>query len=253
MRVKCRGLIGALAAVLLSASIAGAAEVKLISVGGVKGALDKIIADYTKATGNTVVYTVASPLAVSQKLAAGEVYDVVVQSARAMDDYAKLDGLNGATRTRVARGGIGMAVRPEAPVPDIATPAAFKTVLIDAKSIAMTGTDMPNGSGVLTQAIFENAGVIDAIKPKIKVVGLDAGQQQIASGEIEIGFFNISEIRPFVKFAGPVPAALQQYTIYEAAVTAKAAEPDAATALLRTISGIPAQMRWKAGGLEPGH
>jgi len=31
------------------------------------------------------------------------------------------------------------------------------------------------------------------------LVGLDPGQQQIAKGEIEIGLFNISEIRPFVK------------------------------------------------------
>jgi hypothetical protein len=38
---------------LLSAGIAGAAEVTLISVGGVKVALDKIVADYTKAGSGT--------------------------------------------------------------------------------------------------------------------------------------------------------------------------------------------------------
>ncbi len=253
MRTRLGGIAAALAAVLVSTSVAAAAEVKLISVGGVKGALDKIIADYTKATGNTVNYTVGSPLVVSQKLAAGEVFDVVVQSAPAMDDYAKLGGLKAETRLRVARGGIGLAVGPEAPPPDIATPAAFKKVLTDAKSIAMTGTAMPNGSGVLTEAILESAGVLDAIKPKLTVVGLDPGQQQIANGELEIGLFNISEIRPIVKYAGPVPAPLQQYTNYDAAVTAKASEPDAAAALLKTIASTPAQARWKAAGLEPVH
>ena len=38
-------------ALALSAGVATAAEVRLIAVGGVKGALDRIIADYTKATG----------------------------------------------------------------------------------------------------------------------------------------------------------------------------------------------------------
>jgi molybdate transport system substrate-binding protein len=250
MRADYKSILGALAAVLVSTSMAAAAEVKLISVGGVKVALDNIVADYTKASGNTVNYTVGSPLAVSQKLAAGEVFDVVVQAAPAMDDYAKLGGLKADTRIKVARGGIGMAVSPEAVPPDIATPAAFKKVLMDAKSIAMTDTAMPNGSGGLTQAIFESSGVMDAIKPKIKVVGLDPGQQQIAKGEIEIGFFNISEIRPFVKFGGPVPAPLQQYTNYDAAVTAKTTEPDAAAALVKMIASAPAQVRWKAAGLE---
>ena len=241
----------ALAALLLSSPFASAAEVKLISVGGVKSALDKIVADYTKATGNTVSYTVGSPLAVSQKLAAGEVYDVVVQSAPAMDDYAKLGGLKPDSRVKAARGGIGMAVRQDATAPDIATPDAFKKALADAKSIAMTDTAMPNGSGGLTQAIFEKAGVIDSIKPKIKVVGLDPGQQQIAKGEIEIGFFNISEIRPFVKFGGAVPAALQQYTNYDVAVPAKAPNPDGAAALAKMIAGDFVADHWKSAGLEP--
>ena len=90
----------AISALLLSASIATAAEVTLISVGGVKGALDKIVADYTKETGNQVKYTVGSPLAVSKKLADGEAFDVVVQSAPAMDDYAKLGGLKSGRRIK---------------------------------------------------------------------------------------------------------------------------------------------------------
>jgi molybdate transport system substrate-binding protein len=251
MRANYKRVIGALAAVLVSASMAAAAEVKLISVGGVKVALDKIVADYAKASGNTVNYTVGSPLAVSQKLAAGEIYDVVVQATPAMDDYAKLGGLKAETRIKVARGGIGMAVSKEATPPDIVTPAAFKKTLMDAKSIAVTDATMPNGSGILTQAILQNSGVMDAIKPKIKVVGLDPGQQQIAKGEIEIGFFNISEIRPFVKYGGPVPAPLQQYTNYDAAVTAKATAPDDAATLVKMIASIPAREHWKSAGMEP--
>ena len=115
----------------------------------------------------------------------------------------------------------------------------------------MTDGAMPNGSGVLTQAIFEKAGVIDAIKPKLKVVGLDPGQQQIAKGEIEIGFFNISEIRPFVKFGGAVPASLQQYTNYEVAVPVKAPTPDAAAGLAKVIGSAAAQAHLQSAGMEP--
>jgi molybdate transport system substrate-binding protein len=246
-------MITAVAALLLSAGIASAAEVKLISVGGVKGALDKIVADYTKETGNQVKYTVGSPLAVSKKLADGEAFDVVVQSVPAMDDYAKLGGLKADSRIKVSRGGIGMAVRKDGAPPDISTPDKFKKALMDAKSVAMTSTEMPNGSGGVTASIFAKAGVMDAIKPKLKVVGLDPGQEQIAKGEIDIGFFNISEIRPFVKFGGAVPAPLQQYTNYDAAVTTKSAAGEPATALIKMIASAGEAEHWKAAGMEPTH
>src|SRR6516164_4632706 len=211
MRTNCCKALVAVSALLLSVGIAGAAEVTLISVGGVKVALDKIVADYTKATSNQVKYAVGSPLIVSKKLADGEAFDVVVQSVPAMDDYAKLWGVKADTRVKVAR----------------------------------------SGSGILTHSIFTNAGVMDAIKPKIKVVGLDPGQEQIAKGEIEIGFFNISEIRPFVKFAGAVPAPLQQYTNYDAAVTTKSTAGEAAAALVKTIAA--SAEHWKSAGMEPAH
>jgi len=253
MRARYKSIIAALAAVAFSASMATAAEVKLISVGGAKVPLDKIIADYAKATGNTVTATYGSPLTVPQKLAAGEVYDVVVQSAPAMDDYARSGGLKADTRNKVARGGIGMAVAPTATPPDISTPAAFKKTLLDAKSIAVGDTAMPNGSGVVIHAILENSGVLDEIKPKLQVVGLDPGQQQIAKGEIEIGFFNISEIRTFVKYGGPVPAPLQQYTNYDAAVTAKATAAEAAAGFVKFLASAEAQADWKSSGMEPVH
>jgi molybdate transport system substrate-binding protein len=170
-----------------------------------------------------------------------------------MDDYAKLGGVKADTRVKVARGGVGMAMRKEATPPDISTPDAFKKALMEAKSIAMTDTAMPNGSGVLTQGIFNNAGVMDAIKPKVKVVGLDPGQEQIAKGEIEMGFFNISEIRPSVKFAGAVPAPLQQYTNYDAVVTAKSTAGEAAAALVKMIASSGSAERWKSVGMEPAH
>jgi molybdate transport system substrate-binding protein len=235
-------------ALLLSAGVASAAEVRLLAVGGVKGALDTIIADYSKQTGNEVKLTVGSPPMVAQKLVS-EPYDVVVQSAPAMDDAVKAGAIKPDTRTPVARGGIGMAVRQGAAVPDVSTPEAFKKTLMAAGSIVVTDPAMPNASGALTQRILNEAGVMDGIKAKVKVIGLDPGQQAISKGEAEIGFFNISEVRPYVKYAGPVPAPLQKYTSYEAAVTAKAAEP--AAAFVKMLASAGSAERWKAAGLEP--
>jgi len=235
-------------ALLLSGGMASAAEVRLLAVGGVKVALDKIIDDYTKETGNTVKFTVGSPPMVAQKLVS-EPFDVVVQSAPAMEDAAKAGAVKADTRVAVVRGGIGMAVRQGAAVPDVSTPEAFKKTLMAASSIVVTDPAMPNASGALTQRILTEAGIMDAIKGKVKVIGLDPGQEAISKGEMELGFFNISEVRPYVKYVGPVPAPLQKYTTYEAAVTAKANEP--AAAFVRTLASAGSAPRWKEAGLEP--
>ena len=237
-------------ALLLSASAAGATELRLLAVGGAKGALDAIIADYTKATGNEAKFTVGSPPVVAQKVV-GEAFDVVVQTAPAMDDAAKAGALKADTRVGVARGGIGMAVRQGAPVPDVSTPDALKKTLMSAKSIVVTDPAMPNASGALTQRILNEAGVMDAIKDKVKVIGLDPGQEAISKGEYELGFFNISEVRPYVKYAGPVPAPLQKFTTYEAAVSAKASATESAAAFVRLLASPAMAERWKQAGMEP--
>jgi molybdate transport system substrate-binding protein len=243
-------LFGSVCIALAATWPAAADDLTLISVGAVKGSLDKIIADFTKETGHKVKYTAGSPLIVPQKLKA-EVFDVVVQSVPAMDDYEKDGGIKAGTRAPVARGGIGVAIRQGATAPDLSSADAFKKALLSANAIAIGDPAMPNGSGILIQRILADAGLADALKTKAKVVGLDPGQEQIAKGEFELGMFNISEIRAFVKYAGPVPAPLQQYTNYDVAVSAKSTAGEPAAALAKMIAGKGSAESWKATGMEP--
>lgn len=234
-------------ALLATAGTAVPDEVRLISVGGVKGALDLIVADFTKATGHTVKYTVGSPLVVSQKLAAGEPFEVVVQSAPAMTDY----GLKPETRVPVARGGIAVAIRADAATPDISTADGFKKTLIAARSIGVGDPAIPNASGSVVQKILVASGIMETIRSKVQVVGLDPGQQMVANGELELYLVNASEVRGFVKFAGLVPAPLQDYINYEAAVTTKDATSAAANTLVQMIAGVGGAAHWRAARLEP--
>jgi hypothetical protein len=52
------------------------------------------------------------------------------------------------------------------------------------------------------------------------------------------------------KFAGAVPAPLQDYTSYEVALTTKAAASGAALALAQFISSQAAAQFWKAARME---
>jgi ABC-type molybdate transport system substrate-binding protein len=78
------------------------------------------------------------------------------------------------------------------------------------------------------------------------------GQALIAKGEIDIGLFNVSEIprAPGVARAGPVPAAVQVYIDYDAAVPATNAAPDAALALIKYFHRPASRPVWDKAGLE---
>lgn len=92
-----------IAAVLLArADMAGAAEVRLLSVAAVEHAVRSLAADFVKETGHQVLLTVASPGEAMQKIAANEIYDAVIVSEPAMDRLDEDGMVNPESRVRLA-------------------------------------------------------------------------------------------------------------------------------------------------------
>ena len=71
--------------------------------------------------------------------------------------------------TGVARGMIGAGVAKGAPKPDISSEAAFRAALLNAKSIAVTDPASGGGSGVYFGKLFEQMGLAQSLKPKLKL------------------------------------------------------------------------------------
>ena len=199
-------------AVLVSlAGMAAAADIRLLSVGAVQNAVRPLAADFSKDTGHKIVFTVGSPAVVAQKIKDGEIFDAVIVSEPAMDRLDKEGIVNPESRVRLANTGIGVAVRAGAPAPNLATPDAFKQALLAAKSVVYGDPTLPNQSGEKAEQILAKAGILDALKPKLRIVpGQAESQDLIANGEVEMGLYNLSEIPEGkgLKIAGPVPAPL---------------------------------------------
>ena len=248
MRSSGRALFGAFA-FLLSAGVADAADLRVLSVGSVQIAAKALAADFSKSTGNQVVLTIVAPSEIGSKLASAA-YDMVICSVPAMAALEEAGSLRGGSRSPLARVGIGVMVRAGAPLPDVSTPAAFKQTLLAARSIVHGDPTTPNQSGVVTMKILANAGVLDAIKGKARAANLAEGFAMVAKGEVELALFNLVELPPGVRLAGPVPAPLQEYTSYETAVLAKGAAPELAQAFIALMTSAPARPIWEASALE---
>ena len=69
----------------------------------------------------------------------------------------------------------------------------------------------------------------------------------MARGDAEIGFQQISELRPIpgIDLVGPLPPGLQRVTVFSAGRLAHSREPDAAQALIRFLASPAAS--WVTG------
>jgi molybdate transport system substrate-binding protein len=253
--MRAFGRFIAITAVLVSfAGMARAAEIRVLSVGAVQNAVKTLAADFAKESGHQVIFTTGSPAIVMQKIRDGETHDAVIVSEPAMDQLDKDGIVNPESRVRLAVTGLGVAMRAGAPAPSLSTPDAFKQALLDAKSIVYGDPSLPNQSGEKAEKILAKAGLLDALKPKLKIVpGQAASQEMIAKGEVEMGLYNLSEIPEGkgLQLAGPVPPQLQINTAYEGALMSDGSVPEAAQAFIRFMAEPDARARWVAAKLEP--
>jgi molybdate transport system substrate-binding protein len=247
--------IASVAATLISlTSMAGAADIRVLSVGAVQGALRDLAAEFGNETGHRVVLTIDSPAIVMQKIMDGETYDAVIVSEPAMDRLDKEGVVNPESRVPLAKTGMGVAVRAGAPLPDLSTPEAFKQALLTAKSVVYGDPTLPNQSGEKAERILVRAGILDPLKPRLRIVPSQAASQElIAKGEVEMGLYNVSEIPEGkgLAFAGPVPKLLQVTTSYEGGLMSDGAVPEAARAFIRFLASSEARPKWLAAKLEP--
>lgn len=248
MRSAIAGFVLSLAA---AAGAADAADLRVLTVGGLQKPIDLIAADFAKQGGDKVVFTYTNPAELEKALGAGA-FDVVVVADAPVSDLEKAGKLVAGTHAKVVRGGIGVAVKEGTKFPDVSTPDALKATLLAAKSIAYTDPATPNGSGEKTKAILEGLGVWDAVVAKGKKMSLGPGKEAVAKGDLEIGLFNASESEaPGCVLAGLVPASIQRYTNYDAGVVAGSANAAAAGAFVKYLTGADAAKRWSAGHMSP--
>jgi molybdate transport system substrate-binding protein len=239
------------ASMLLLSSLAGAAEIKVLSTQATEEAYRELVPQFEKATGHKVTTVFTGTLDANKRLAAGEVYDLLIMSGPSIEEHIKGGKVVPGSRVDLAKSGVGVGVKAGARKPDISTSEAVKKTLLAAKSIGYsTG---PSGNYVVS--LFQRMGIADEIKGKLKQTptGVFVGSI-IASGEAEIGFQQVSELSHFagVDYVGPLPADIQQYTMFSSGIIAGTKEAEAARALVKFITSPEAAAAFKKRGMEPG-
>jgi molybdate transport system substrate-binding protein len=234
-------------AFMLATGGANAAEITLLCSNALKSVIEEIGPGFEKASGRQLKAEYGSTGPLKAAIEKGRTFDVAILGIEATDDLIKSGKLTASSRIDIARSGMGVAVRRGAAKPDLGTTQAFKQALLNAQTIAYSDGGL---SGIYLKGLLERLGIAEQLKSKIR---FGRGGEMVGEGKAEIGLTQVSEIlsEPGAELAGPLPADIQQYTIFPAAIGAAATHAEAAQALLKFLKSPEAAKVLRAKGLEP--
>jgi molybdate transport system substrate-binding protein len=250
MRAAVVGTVVAFSAVAVGPACAD--EVKVFSAGAVRAVVTDLAEQFRQETGHTVTFSFGTAGQTRQKLLSGEPVDVVILTDAGIDDMIKQGALASGSRADLARTAMGIGVREGAPKPDIATNEAFKTALLNAKSLVYVDPAQGATSGVHFKSVLERLGIADAVKGKTQLVSGGYPAEKVASGEAEIVVHQISEIVPVkgVTLVGPLPPDFQKVTVYSAGLATRSPSPAAARAFIAFLTRPAFKPKFAAAGLD---
>jgi molybdate transport system substrate-binding protein len=189
---------------------------------------------------------------IAKRLAAGETPDVLIAQAATVDQLIKDGRALAATRTPVGRIGVGVGIGRGGRRPDISTVDALKAALLQADAVVYSR----GASGLLVEQLLRKIGVAEQISAKVVQLptGDDVMQRLGMAKGNQIGFTMVSEIKLGEShggsFVGPLPAAVQTYTAYDAVVMSGSTAPDAARAVVHALTTPAARQVFTAAGWE---
>lgn len=250
-RTILRGVLLAAAVVALIPHVARAADIKVIAANALKDGYAELVAAFEKSSGHKVVTTWAGTVNATKRVSDGEVYDLIIIGSSNIDQLIAAGKLVAGSRADFAKTGIGVAVRGGLPKPDVSTSDAVKAAALAATSIVYSA----GPSGAYVAELLKKMGIAEQVASRVKQPSSGAEVAAIlARGEADFGFAQVSEFLnvPGLIDLGPLPASIQNFTIYAAGLHAAAPSPDAANALVKHLKAPGAATAIKKMGMEPG-
>jgi molybdate transport system substrate-binding protein len=236
---------------LMLFTAAQAAEITVISGGAIEPGLKAAAAAFEKQTGHKVNITFNTTPQMTKRVAAGDAFDVIIAPPAAVKQFAAAGKVE-AGGVDVGRVGSGVAIRPGAPVPAIATGEDIKKAVLEADSIVFNTAS----TGIYFENLLKKWGIYEDIKGKAVryTTGAEVMKHTLKGKGKEVAFGPITEIllekEHGLILVGPFPAEIQNYTSYIAVPMSAGTQKTVAQELVKFLGGPVGKPLFVAAGIE---
>jgi molybdate transport system substrate-binding protein len=235
----------------LLSGLAHAAEITVLSGGAVEPGLHAAAQAFEKQTGHTVKITFNTTPQIRKRVGAGETFDVVIVPPAAVKDFTAAGKVE-AGGVDIGKVGMGVVIRPGAPVPAISSAEDIKRTVLEAESIVFNRAS----SGLYFEGLLKKMGVYEQIEPKAAryATGAEVMEHVFKGKGKEVGFGPITEILQWkdkgLRLIGPLPAEIQNLTAYVAVPMSAGANKEVAQTFVRFLGGPVGKPLFVAAGIE---
>jgi molybdate transport system substrate-binding protein len=222
------------------------------SAGAVEEGVLRLTARYEREAGHDVNPQFGTGPELEKRLSSDATADVLIAPAAVVERAIKGGRAVAGTEQPIGRVGVGVTVRRGVPRPKVTTVDQLKAALLDAESVVYNQAS----TGQYLESLFARIGIADQLKSKTTRYGNAAQvlEHVVAGKRREIGFGPITEIKSFepkgVVLVGPLPADVQNYTTYLAAVLQNTAANEAARDFIRYLTTPAARQAFAATGVQ---
>ncbi len=230
-----------------------AAKLKVFCAGAVKSAITDVAQAFEHDTAHSLQFVFGAVGGLQDRVMSGEPADILILTRPVLERMASEGRVSGETIIDLGRVGVGIAVRGDAPLPDVSTPEALRKALIAAKSLAYGDPAKGDSSGIHFATVLERLSIAREIHAKavLAPAGL-AVAELVEKGEAEMGATQASVIAANrgIRLAGLLPESLQHVTTYSAAVTADAVSVEAAKRFVSYLTTSLAKLKFEKAGFD---
>jgi len=246
---RCAAALAAALAWLGSAAAQTAAPLAALSSNGVRAALEVLVPQCERSTGQKVAIEYGTSASIRERIAGGEGVDVAFVTTEVVTALAP-DHVDASFVAPLGHAGIGVGIRAGARKFDVGSSSAIKQALLSAKSVTYA---QDGASRVHIERMFEQLGIAPPMKAKTLLEqGSVRAAAKVVSGEAEILLTLVSEILPVegMELVGPLPAEFQSYISFAGFMGSRPKDPKAARAFLACIAAPANAATFAAKGIE---
>lgn len=238
-------------AVFALATAAQAAELTVMSGGAIEPGIKAAAAAFEKQTGHKVSITFQTTPQMRKRVAAGDTFDVVVAPPVAVKEFIAAGKVD-TGGVDVGRVGSGVAIRPGAPRPAIATVDDIKKTVLEAESIVFNTAT----TGLYFENLLKKWGIYEQVQGKAAryTTGAEVMKHTLKGKGKEVAFGPITEIllekEHGLILVGPFPPEIQNYTSYIATPMSAGTQKALAQEFVKFLGGAVGKPLFVAAGIE---